>query len=169
MWVSFSTLRCGVKWEERTELQEALKLIKAGDAKILLTWDVSRTHRGDGVFDRLIKEIYSNGGLLAVEKQRRTYKTEIEAQFLLHWEKSVAEYYWKETKYKTFLGKAEAVQRGSYVWSVPFGYKLERENKTNRLVQHPLEAQLLVGAFEYLAEGNGKQATIWYINSLAAQ
>ena len=155
------------RYEDREGLQDALEAIAGCTANTLVIHDVTRGARDSAVFQRLLKDVYSRGGVIAVASERRVYENQDDADYGMHWPQSAASYELKQLRVRTQAAKRRAIDDGGYVWKPFFGYRLERRGKVKVLVPSEAQAAIVHEVLERLALGEQKHSIVRWLQSKA--
>jgi DNA invertase Pin-like site-specific DNA recombinase len=152
--------------EDRDGLREALELIRAKQAEILIMYDTSRIGREGKVIQDLINRIYELGGKLGVATERRVYASSLEAQELLFWTGAVSQFEYLQIKKRTQKGKKAALDAGSYGWRPLFGYKIVKQDRLKVLDIDEDNAVILKEIFVRFDNGESKTSITHWLHSL---
>jgi site-specific DNA recombinase len=141
----------GAAIEQRPGLSQALRLVEAGDAEVLVVAFFDRLVRSLAVQREIVERVEQAGGsILAVDVG------EVRADTASRWLSSsmlgmVAEYHRRVTGERTQDAKRRAVARGVPPFpNIPPGY---RRKSDGRLEPHPQHAKAVAKAFRLRADG----------------
>jgi site-specific DNA recombinase len=141
----------GAALEQRPGLSQALRLVEAADADVLVVAYFDRLVRSMARQAEILERVENAGGsILAVDVG------EVRADTASRWLSSsmlgmVAEYHRRVTGERTAEAKRRAVERGVPPFpNIPPGY---RRSEDGRLEPHPKEAKTVAKAFELRANG----------------
>lgn len=134
---------------DRPGLNEALRLIDAGDATALVTYDVSRLGRKVKETLEVIDRVRTAGGVYASVKER--FDDTPEGEHLLHTFLSIAHLYRRQRGRGWQEVIARRAEQGRWHGSnPPFGYRLGEKG----LERHPVDGPLLTEAFARYGAGH---------------
>jgi len=165
----FHDTQTGVSYENRTQLQEVLKLVKAGLVQRVIINDIDRAGRDTEILNSFVQDLYKHNARPIVALDKREFSSAIEFSFAHHFQIAVAQYGKNKIIIETIRGMKTAFKAGAFLDTPYFGYRRVKVSETinnrnvtlTKLAVKDIDADLVRKGLEFYAETQSyRQASI---------